>query len=317
MPDPGDRTSAQAAFLDRFDGRLAELRRGRRSCPSEPGGWWSRDRGPPVRARPARTGRGDRVAGRPGRRRRGPGRRPGLTIVTSARYDVQPEAHRVRVTLDMTLTNRLSDTSTKRYYFDHAFLAVLPGVSGLKASWSGAGTPRATVSKTTSTHTLVRVDLARRLYSHKTAAVKLVFDLVDAGGAAGRDRPDRLVAGVVPGLGVRHGRDARQQRARRLPRRLQRRGPGRRDPVTEDRRERPDRVPDAQAGQAAVVLRLPRRRQAGELRRADGQRHRRRRAGRPDDPRLGRGHRLVHPGRRARRARAAAPVGADRSALAA
>ena len=25
MPDPGDRTSAQAAFLDRFDGRLAEL----------------------------------------------------------------------------------------------------------------------------------------------------------------------------------------------------------------------------------------------------------------------------------------------------
>ena len=111
---------------------------------------------------------------------------PGLTIVTSARYDVQPEAHRVRVTLDMTLTNRLSDTSTKRYYFDHAILAVLPGVSGLKASWSGAGTPRATVSKTTSTHTLVRVDLARRLYSHKTAAVKLVFDLVDAGGAAGR-----------------------------------------------------------------------------------------------------------------------------------
>ena len=111
---------------------------------------------------------------------------PGLTIVTSARYDVQPEAHRVRVTLDMTLTNRLSDTSTKRYYFDHAILAVLPGVSGLKASWSGAGTPRASVSTTTSTHTLVRVDLARRLYSHKTAAIKLVFDLVDAGGAAGR-----------------------------------------------------------------------------------------------------------------------------------
>src|SRR6476659_5498962 len=25
MPDPGDRTSAQAAFLDRFDGRLVEL----------------------------------------------------------------------------------------------------------------------------------------------------------------------------------------------------------------------------------------------------------------------------------------------------
>lgn len=111
---------------------------------------------------------------------------PGLTIVTSARYDVQPDAHRVRVTLDMTLTNRLSDTKTKRYYFDHAILAVLPGVSGLKASWGGSGTPRAKTSKVTSTYTLVRIDLAQRLYSHKTAAIKLVFDLLDKGGAAGR-----------------------------------------------------------------------------------------------------------------------------------
>ena len=111
---------------------------------------------------------------------------PGLTIVTSARYDVQPEAHRVRVTLDMTLTNRLSDTRTKRYYFDHAILGVLPGVSGLKASWSGAGMPRAKVSKATSTYTLVRIDLAKRLYSHKSATIKLVFDLVDKGGAASR-----------------------------------------------------------------------------------------------------------------------------------
>ena len=30
---------------------------------------------------------------------------PNLTIVTSARYDVQPEARRVRVTVDMTLVN--------------------------------------------------------------------------------------------------------------------------------------------------------------------------------------------------------------------
>jgi hypothetical protein len=114
------------------------------------------------------------------------GATPNLTIVTTARYDVQPDARRVRVTLDMTLTNRLSDPSTKRYYFDHALLSVLPGVSGLKASWAGAGTPRARVSKRTAAYTLVRIDLAQRLYSHRSASVRLVFDLVDKGGAAGR-----------------------------------------------------------------------------------------------------------------------------------
>ena len=51
---------------------------------------------------------------------------PDLTIVTDARYDVQPEQHRVRVNLKVVLTNHLKDTVTKRYYFDRAFLAVLP-----------------------------------------------------------------------------------------------------------------------------------------------------------------------------------------------
>ncbi len=111
---------------------------------------------------------------------------PNLTIVSTARYDVQPDAHRVRVTVDMTVTNRLSDTATKRYYFDHAFLSVLPDATALKASWTGSGTPRARVSKRTTAYTLVQVDFAQRLYSRKTAAIRLVFDLVDKGGVAGR-----------------------------------------------------------------------------------------------------------------------------------
>ena len=70
---------------------------------------------------------------------------PSLTIVTDADYDVQPDAHRVQVTLDMVMKNRLADTSTKRFYFDHAFLSVLPGASAPKLTWSGSGTPRASV----------------------------------------------------------------------------------------------------------------------------------------------------------------------------
>ena len=198
---------------------------------------------------------------------------PGLTIVTSARYDVQPEAHRVRVTLDMTLTNRLSDTKTKRYYFDHAILGVLPGVSGLKASSSGAGTPRAKVSKTTSTYTLVRIDLAKRLYSHKSATIKLVFDLVDKGGAAGRQV--RIGSSLVSFPVWAFATDATAGSSVRVV-----------FPAGYNVEVQSGAIPspskDAtgqivfqtpQAGQAAVVLRLPGRRPAGELRGTDGQGH--------------------------------------------
>jgi len=111
---------------------------------------------------------------------------PGLTIVSDARYEVQPAQHRVHVTLDMTLVNHLRDTTTKRYYFDRAFLSVLPGSSGFKLT-TGSGTPHVKVSKSTATYTLLQLDLAARLYSGKSVTYRLVFDLVDKGGAASRD----------------------------------------------------------------------------------------------------------------------------------
>ena len=111
---------------------------------------------------------------------------PGLTIVTDARYDVQPAQHRVHVTVALTLVNHLHDTTTKRYYFDAAFLSVLPGSSGFSLTSAGA-TPSVKVSKATSTYTLLQLDLGQRLYSGKSAAYQLTFDLVDKGGAAGRD----------------------------------------------------------------------------------------------------------------------------------
>ncbi|HEV8403210.1 MAG TPA: hypothetical protein VGQ31_09265 [Candidatus Limnocylindrales bacterium] len=112
---------------------------------------------------------------------------PDLTIVSDARYDVQPADHRVHVTLDMVLTNHLHDTSTKRFYFDRAFISVLPDTSGFKLTWSGSGTPKATVSKKTATYTVVQLDLATKLFSGKSASYRLAFDLVDPGGDASRD----------------------------------------------------------------------------------------------------------------------------------
>ncbi|MFL5686048.1 MAG: hypothetical protein ACJ77D_08350 [Chloroflexota bacterium] len=112
---------------------------------------------------------------------------PDLTIVSDAHYDVQPAQHRVRVTLDLTLTNRLHDTTTRRYFFDHAFLAVLPGATGYSASWGGRGRPTVSVARRTASYTLLRLNLARDLSSGKTARYRLRFDLRDPGGKATRD----------------------------------------------------------------------------------------------------------------------------------
>ncbi len=112
---------------------------------------------------------------------------PDLTIVAQARYDVQPAHRRVRLTLDLTLTNHRRDTKTARYYYDRAFLAVLPGTSGYRLTWAGAGTPTVQVSRRTSTFTLLHLGLPSRIYGGKSAAYRLSFDLLDPGGAPTRD----------------------------------------------------------------------------------------------------------------------------------
>jgi hypothetical protein len=112
---------------------------------------------------------------------------PDLTIVADARYDVQPAQQRVRVTLDLTLSNRLRDTTTKRYFFDHAFLAVLPGATGYQASWGGSGRPTVSVARRTPSYTLLRLNLAQDLGSGKSARYRLRFDVRDPGGKPTRD----------------------------------------------------------------------------------------------------------------------------------
>ena len=143
---------------------------------------------------------------------------PDLTIVSDARYDVQPAQSRVRVTVTLRLTNHLKDTTTKRYYFDEAFLAVLPGATGLRLT--GAGSPGVSVNRRTANATILKLKLGSRLFSGKSATYTLHFDLVDGGGAATRDLRIGDVARLVPGLGVRLGLHAGQHRDRGVPGRL-------------------------------------------------------------------------------------------------
>ncbi len=112
--------------------------------------------------------------------------RPDLTMTSETTYDVQPAKQRVHIGADLTMTNHLKDTKTKRYYFDEAFLDVMPRASGFKLTNEGKGTPSVRVLKRTSTYTRLRLRFPR-LYGGKTAHFRLTFDLKDPGGSPTRD----------------------------------------------------------------------------------------------------------------------------------
>ncbi len=112
---------------------------------------------------------------------------PDLTIVSTARYDVQPDQRRIRVTVNLTLQNRLKDTRTTRYFFDYAVLDVPPRASGFSLSSGGANSPSVRVTRSTKDYTRLRLNLGRSLFSGKSAAYRLTFYLEDPGGAATRD----------------------------------------------------------------------------------------------------------------------------------
>ena len=111
---------------------------------------------------------------------------PDLTLVSDARYEVQPAEQRVRVTVDITARNRLRDTTTRRFYFDRAFLAVMPGTTDFRLT-SSTGSPSVRVSEKRDDYQVLELVFGQRIYSQQTRTFQLQFDLPDPGGAATRD----------------------------------------------------------------------------------------------------------------------------------
>jgi hypothetical protein len=120
-----------------------------------------------------------------------------LLLVTTARYVVDPAAAVVRVTVDITATNRRPETVTHRFYFDRAFLAVQPGATGFRIT--GPTRPTVRVSARATTHTTLRIDFGERLTSGRTTTFRLTFDIPDPGGEPDREIRvgDSLVAFAV------------------------------------------------------------------------------------------------------------------------
>ena len=116
-----------------------------------------------------------------------------LTLVTDTVYTVQPSAHRVRVTLNVTARNNTRETKARRFWFDHAFLAVLPTASSPKITGTPGG--RVKVQRRTKDAALLRIDFGSRLYSGRSRTFKVTFDLVDKGTPS--DRAIRVGPGLV------------------------------------------------------------------------------------------------------------------------
>ena len=108
-----------------------------------------------------------------------------LTLVTDAIYTVEPDANRARISVSIVARNHLSETRTKRHYFDHANLAVQPGTSGFKLTGPSGASVRVVARRTK--YTLLRINFGSRLYDGKSRTFRLSFNEVDRGHTAERD----------------------------------------------------------------------------------------------------------------------------------
>ena len=107
-----------------------------------------------------------------------------LTLVGDATYTVVPDQGRVHIEVDFTVRNRTSESRTRKFYFDRANIAVLPGTKSFRVTgWPGS---KVRVVRSTSAYTMLRIDFGARLYSGTSQAFTLVFDLAGSDTAAGR-----------------------------------------------------------------------------------------------------------------------------------
>jgi hypothetical protein len=109
----------------------------------------------------------------------------GFTMPGDARYVVDPAKRRVHVSVVLTATNHRTDTKTRRFFYDRAFIAVQPATTGFKVTSSGAK-PTVRVTKRTKTYTLLQITFGKQVAAGASRKLNLTFDLVDPGGSPTR-----------------------------------------------------------------------------------------------------------------------------------
>jgi hypothetical protein len=110
----------------------------------------------------------------------------GLVVLAQARYDVQPDAHRVHVTIDAVATSFEPNTPDAQIYYSGVNFAVQAGAANVVAV-AGGQQIGAAITEHNDDFTVVEVTFGRGVFFHQNYAYTVAFDLVDAGGAGTRD----------------------------------------------------------------------------------------------------------------------------------
>ena len=110
----------------------------------------------------------------------------GLVVIAQTRYVVEPDAHRVHVSIDAVATSYEPDTPQGRTYYSGVNFAVQPGASNLAAT-SGGAPIGAAFTRREDDFTVVSVTFGRGVFYRQSYAYSISFDLVDAGGNGTRD----------------------------------------------------------------------------------------------------------------------------------
>ena len=106
-----------------------------------------------------------------------------------------------------------SETKTRRFFFDHAFLAVQPGATSVEITGAKGATGEGRRSGRR-TRRCCGSTSGSRLYSGKSRDFTVTFDLVDKGKPAEPPRPRRPEPRHAPGLGLRVRRREAAARSR-------------------------------------------------------------------------------------------------------
>lgn len=118
---------------------------------------------------------------------------PSLTMTGAATYDVRPTSHLVHVTIQLSVTNHLTDSVIVRRTFSRVELSVPPTATHASATAGTKKVPVSQVSRTAS-QAVLSVGLGGSLGAGRTTSVTLAFDLPDPGG-----KPTRAIR-VGPSL---------------------------------------------------------------------------------------------------------------------
>jgi hypothetical protein len=99
---------------------------------------------------------------------------------------VEPDLHRVHVTVDAVATSFEPDSGSGQTYYTGVNFAVQPGASNVLAA-SGGPAVRAEISRRADDFSVISVDFGRAVSYQQSVAYAVSFDLVDAGGRGTRD----------------------------------------------------------------------------------------------------------------------------------